>query len=319
MENFIEYILKVTGASGIDRKEPVQELWSGYGYIYRLFLLNSNYPSVIIKWIQPPHIERHPRGWNTSVGNLRKLKSYEIEANWYANYNDFQYQGLKYPAIYGQLKKDKVQLLVLEDLTCTGFYAKETKLSDDEIVLVLKWLAGFHATFLGKTPYKLWEVGTYWHLETRPEELVRMKNWRLKEAASDIDAILNACRFKTIVHGDAKQANFAFNDSKEVAAFDFQYTGGGSGIKDVVYFMSSCLTASQMTEKEDGLLNTYFEELKKKLHPKMSGDELHELESEWRKLYCYAWADFARFLNGWSPGHYKMNEYVQQQIRKAIG
>lgn len=319
MENWIAYILEVTGASDIESKESVQELWSGYGHIYRLILSNSNYPSVIVKWIQPPDIERHPRGWNTSFGNLRKLKSYEVEANWYAGYNAFQHPQLKYPIIYGLRKKDKVQLLVLEDLTCTGFHTKETELTDDEIASVLKWLAGFHATFLGETPHKLWEVGTYWHLETRPEELARMKDLHLKEVASEVDRILNECRFKTIVHGDAKQANFAFHDNGEVAAFDFQYTGGGSGIKDVVYFMSSCLTSSQMIRKEDELLDTYFEELKKKLHSKMNSDELNELESEWRKLYCYAWTDFARFLNGWSPGHYKMNEYVQQQIRKAIG
>lgn len=69
---------------------------------------------------------------------------------------------------------------------------------------------------------------------TRPDELSAMKPSHLKGAAEAIDSKLNQCKFQTIVHGDAKVANFCFTpDSKSIAAVDFQYVGSGCGMKDV--------------------------------------------------------------------------------------
>ena len=43
------------------------------------------------------------------------------------------------------------------------------------------------------------------------------------------------------MHGDAKLANFLFtSDHSQVAGVDFQYVGGGCGMKDVAYLLS-CL------------------------------------------------------------------------------
>jgi thiamine kinase-like enzyme len=63
----------------------------------------------------------------------------------------------------------------------------------------------------------------------------------LKEAAPVIDEKLNTCAYKTFVHGDAKLANFCFAPDGQVAGVDFQYVGGGCGMKDVAYFIGSCL------------------------------------------------------------------------------
>ena len=65
-------------------------------------------------------------------------------------------------------------------------------------------LANFHAIFLSKQPLDLWTIGTYWHLDTRPEELQCLKDNDLKNAAKLIDQKLPASPFQTIVHGDAK-------------------------------------------------------------------------------------------------------------------
>jgi thiamine kinase-like enzyme len=203
--------------------------------------------------------------------------------------------------------------MVLEDLDEAGYPLRKRSLTWEEITACLAWLAQFHASYLGKTPKGLWEVGTYWHLETRPQELALLEDQKLKEAASVIDERLNTCTYKTFVHGDAKLANFCFAKDGQVAALDFQYVGGGCGIKDVAYFVGSCLNDRECERLEEQILNTYFECLQSAL---MQRNEA--LETEWRSLYRVAWADFHRFLKGWSPGHWKINSYSERITAEVI-
>jgi len=173
-------------------------------------------------------------------------------------------------------------------------------------------LAQFHASYLGKVPEGLWQSGTYWHLETRPDELAVLADESLKNAASKIDEKLNTCTYKTFVHGDAKLANFCFSEDGQVAGVDFQYVGGGSGMKDVAYFIGSCLNENECERLEAQILDTYFEHLQSEMK------EVNKaLEKEWRSLYRVAWADFHRFLKGWSPGHWKINSY-SERITAAV-
>ena len=91
-----------------------------------------------------------------------------------------------------------------------------------------------------------------------------MKESLLKEKASLIDKKLNTAKYKTIIHGDAKIANFCFaEDSTKVAAVDFQYVGSGVGIKDVVYFLGSVLNESELEKYSDELIGYYFNEIKR--------------------------------------------------------
>ena len=71
---------------------------------------------------------------------------------------------------------------------------------------------------------------------------------------------LNTAKFKTIIHGDAKLANFLFGPDA-VAAVDFQYVGGGVGIKDVAYFLSSIYTEDELFSHEKKCLDHYFQAL----------------------------------------------------------
>gem|GEM_PF-6732341 len=60
-----------------------------------------------------------------------------------------------------------------------------------------------------------------------------------------VDRLLGQARFQTLVHGDAKHDNFCLAArANGAAAVDFQYVGRGPGIKDVAYFLASCLTPS---------------------------------------------------------------------------
>ncbi len=62
-------------------------------------------------------------------------------------------------------------LILLEDLDAVGFEHRRSKANLDEMHACLAWLANFHATFMDEKPEGLWPTGTYWHLETRPDEL----------------------------------------------------------------------------------------------------------------------------------------------------
>jgi aminoglycoside phosphotransferase (APT) family kinase protein len=156
-------------------------------------------------------------------------------------------------------------------------------------------------------------------LNTRQDEFKAMKAGRLKDAASKLDDLLTNCAFQTIVHGDAKVANFCFsNDVKSAAMVDFQYTGRGCGMKDVVYLLGSCLDAEGCDLFEEELLNFYFSELQKSIAQCNSSVQFEALEFEWRRMYSIAWTDFTRFLQGWMPTHKKLNAYSQKLLDQAL-
>jgi hypothetical protein len=308
---FKSIILQKTGASALIEKEMIQELWSGYGKIMRVQLENASVKSVVVKHVQLPMHKNHPRGWNTDIGHERKVKSYKVETTWYDQYS--KNSAARLPKCLAIERHNEEVLMVLEDLDEAGYPLRKRAIDWEEIAACLAWLAQFHASYLGQSPTGLWEAGTYWHLETRPHELAVLKDERLKKAASFIDEKLNSCVYKTFVHGDAKLANFCFAKTGKVAGVDFQYVGGGCGMKDVAYFIGSCLDEKACERLEAQILDTYFEHLQGALKERNDA-----LEAEWRSLYRVAWADFHRFLKGWSPGHWKINSYSERVTAEVI-
>jgi hypothetical protein len=309
-------ILDATGATDLREVERIQSLWSGYGSIVRYALVGSAVPSVVVKHVQIGDRPGHPRGWNTDISHQRKLHSYQVETAWYERWAPRCKSACRVPHCYAIECSDEEVFMVFEDLDVSGFSARRSRVSPRDIRLCLSWLANFHARFLGESPDGLWQQGTYWHLATRPDELAALADRQLREAAPAIDHKLFSCRFRSIVHGDAKLANFCFaDDGKAVAAVDFQYVGGGCGMKDVAYFISSCLYEDDCERQEGALLDAYFCELRKAVHAEVDGAAL---EQEWRALYPLAWTDFFRFLQGWSPGHWKIHSYSQRLAREVL-
>lgn len=310
-EHFKSIILEKTGATELIEKEVIQELWSGYGKIIRIELKSASLDSIVVKHVQIPSHNNHPRGWNSDFGHLRKLKSYQVETAWYKTYS--KDSAARIPRCLATAKHDDEILIILEDLNESGYTLRKRAVSWDEISYCLEWLAQFHASYMGRVPSDLWEVGTYWHLNTRPQELEVLDDYKLKEAAQAIDIKLKTCRYKTFVHGDAKLANFCFAQDGQVAGVDFQYVGGGCGMKDVAYFIGSCLTEIECERLEVKILDTYFRHLQNALP-----ENNDALEQEWRSLYHLTWADFHRFLKGWSPGHWKINSYSERVTAEVI-
>lgn len=308
---FQSVILEATGASRILTTTTIQSLWSGYGKIIRVHLADAAVESVVVKLVQLPEKRNHPRGWNTDIGHQRKLKSYQVETNWYAHYA--QWSKARLPHCLALESQGEKVLMVLEDLNKAGFPLRKNSVSWKEVSACLGWLAQFHASYLGQAPERLWAKGTYWHLDTRPQELEALRDLPLKKAAHLIDRKLDACNYMTLVHGDAKLANFCFSKEDSVAAVDFQYVGGGCGMKDVAYFIGSCLPEKECEELEEKILHTYFLALARAL-----GEKNEALEKEWREMYRFAWADFHRFLKGWSPEHWKINSYSERITKEVI-
>lgn len=319
MENYLTEITKLTKSDKAYKIEQIQSLWSDYGKIVRVGLEGGILKTVIAKHIVLPNQSNHPRGWNTDNSHQRKVESYKVEMNWYKNYSNSCNDACRVPKCYGIKSVGDEQLIVLEDLDAAGYSLRKSYLTIDETKLCLKWLANFHAQFMNEQPEGLWEVGTYWHLATRPDELKAMNNGKLKESATRIDDLLNNCKYKTLVHGDAKVANFCFNNERNrVAAVDFQYVGGGCGIKDVVYLMGSCLTKIECEAHETELLDYYFLELETALGKTVKLRKFNELKIEWSGLYVFAWTDFTRFLMGWMPTHQKVNSYSEKLMLEAL-
>ena len=317
--HFKEITLQTTGAKEMSVREEIQSLWSGYGSIVRIDLKGSELKSVVAKHVKMPNNNKHPRGWNTDFSHQRKVRSYEVETYWYKKYATMCDEYCKVPECLAVEQRGSEVFMVMEDLDASGFGRRLSSVEWKHIETCLKWLANFHATFLNVNPQGLWPVGTYWHLDTRPDELKVIEDVDLKNSASAIDCVLNNAKYLTFVHGDAKLANFCFsNDGEKVAAVDFQYVGGGCGMKDVAYFVGSCLYEEDCERLESEILNCYFLELSAALLRMNKHVDFEGLENEWRALYYYAWTDFHRFLKGWSPGHWKINDYSEKVSREII-
>lgn len=317
-KGFEQYLCSVTESEACDRMEVIQSLWSGYGEICRYNLKGSHLKTVVVKHISWPKGQNHPRGWNTQISHQRKLRSYQVETNWYQHWSSMCDDDCYVPTLIGTYIDGDEQWIVLEDLD-VHFPIRKEVLEIAEVKQCLTWLANFHGRFIMTTPKGLWPIGTYWHLETRPEEYEKMAESELKAKAHDINRILNECTYMTIVHGDAKVANFCFDATgHRVAAVDFQYVGGGCGMKDVAYLFGSCLSGDACELHEATLLDFYFQKLKHALKQTNTTIQFDVLEEEWRRLYPLVCADFVRFLLGWMPNHRKLNAYNMKMVDVAL-
>lgn len=312
-------LCQVCNAQAAFAVADIQTLWSGYGQIRRFGLIDSNDSTVIVKHVQLPDLRQHPRGWNTDLSHQRKLRSYQVEAAFYQHWVGQCDEQCRVPKCFTATAIGNEFLIVMEDLDQCGFEVRKETVSIAEMMVCLTWLAHFHATFMNRSPEQLWPIGTYWHLATRPDELAVLSDEHLKSAACMIDQTLSAAHYQTLVHGDAKLANFCFSAcGSKVAAVDFQYVGGGCGMKDVAYFIGSCLTETDCQRHEQLLLDHYFSSLRTALLQRQPSIDSEAVEIEWRELYAFAWADFHRFMKGWSPSHWKIHRYSEAITRQVV-
>ena len=270
----------------VERVERIQSLWGGYGEIVRAHLVGARVASVIVKTVRPP-----PRASEDAASHARKCRSYETEIAFYRSFAPRCDASCRVAELVEHRRDKDGWTLVLEDLDAAGFPTRRRAPNGVALDACIRWLAAFHARFLGAPPDGLWKTGTYWHLDTRRDELAAIHDEALRARAPAIDRALADATYRTIVHGDAKPDNFCFTpDGAHVAAVDFQYVGGGCGMKDVAYLLHGETRAT-----EERALDSYFA----RLGELVSGEDFHAIEREWRALYPIACEDFTRFLAGW--------------------
>ena len=321
MDDELSWIAEATGAERVRRAERIQSLWSGYGELFRVRLSGIERETAIVKWVKPP---AQPRGKPTDPSHARKCRSYDVETTWYRTLAKRCDDTCRVPELWGSRVANGQWLLLLEDLDAAGFSERRRIATPAELDTCLAWLAAFHARFLGVAPQGLWKSGTYWHLATRPDELAAIDDVALREAAPLLDRKLRGATFQTLVHGDAKLANFCFTPSGRagggggaaVAAVDFQYVGGGCGMKDVAYLLSGESSSEAIEQRH---LDTYFTQLRAAIAARHEeAIDAGALEAEWRALYPIACADFYRFLAGWSKEHWRSDARGQRLVRSVL-
>lgn len=316
--NLLNNLQQLLHDDSISLEEEIQSLWSGYGQIVRC-QSKANGTSYIVKVIAPEKAGEHPRGWNTSTSHERKLRSYQVEVAFYKDYANLTDEHCKVPHFVAGKEDPAYSLIVMEDLDDSGYFVRKETADWHSLALAIRWLAFFHVRFMGEAGEGLWPVGTYWHLDTRQDELNKMPQSNFKTHAGLIDGRLSQANFQTLVHGDAKFQNLCFHHSgKSVAAVDFQYVGRGSGVKDLAYLAGSCLHDEDLRAYDSKILNEYLTQLKSAIDYYQKTLDINELEAEIRQLYPIAWADFYRFLLGWNPQSWKVCDYLVTKSEEGL-
>ena len=281
------------------RARAIASLWAGMGSVYKITIETSAgaIAEIVAKRVALPKR-------CSSIGDQRKKESYDVEAAFYSRGHAERLiaAGAIVPT---PLLVDKAPDVTI-CMTCVD--GRSSHRGDAEAFV--GWLAQLHATFWGvaradaAVASGLQAQGSYWHLDTRPEEHARMgsSGWmgRLKLAARALDLRLKADPSQSVCHGDAKGANIVYATAADGGAvplvYDFQYVGKACVAKDLAYF----LNVEADADAEDLLLRRYHAELSRLLAAQ--GDESPTLASL-RTAHELALADWRRFsevgLGGW--------------------
>lgn len=124
---------------------------------------------------------------------------------------------------------------------------------------------------------------------------------------------------RTLLHGDAKSANFMFSsDCSACAAYDFQYCGEGFGVRDVAYLIASSVDEDVVEQQEQQLLRHYHAKLQRCLQEHGKADAAKRYTFEVMAAHhelCLL--DYVRFMAGW--GWWGNARWAQRRARQVMG
>mmetsp|Transcript_9592 Transcript_9592/g.33704 ORF Transcript_9592/g.33704 Transcript_9592/m.33704 type:complete len:336 (-) Transcript_9592:74-1081(-) len=310
----------------------IQSLWAGYGSIREATLDGR---PVVCKDIDPPP--------GDGISHDRKVKSYEVESAFYRSQlpKRLRAAGAHVSTAVGPSPTPK--RIVLEDLRRTHpLLGDDGRGAQSTARASLRWLAASHAeTWRDATLVKdagLWDSGTFWRLDTRPDEYDAIAETPLGRAARAIDLRLRGFRdwhargngpeglesgFKhwALLHGDFKSANLFFTagaTESQAAACDWQYGGPGAVMKDVAYHLVGSVPASILANGGDEAFVHYYHDELVKRNTSVVADGFSR-EQAWAQ-YRLAVADYVRWMEGW--GHWGAARYagaVADDVLRELG
>ncbi|TMP39467.1 phosphotransferase [Pseudoalteromonas rubra] len=289
-------------------------LWSGCGHIYKFSYQGD---MLVAKVASVPAQLDHRHITQSEHSLNRKHRSYEKELMFYRDTAHSYAIECALPEAKAFANRDEAFVFVFTDFETQG-YRNVSKAEPTHVTQMVAWLARFHAIGLvSSCAPKVYGRGNYWHLGTRPDEYERMMPGLLKSSANQIDQRLRDCPYQTLIHGDAKLANFAFSRNQALG-YDFQHIGQGIGVADVMLLLTSLYCGRDLELHAEHYLNLYFEHLSEALAPSWPLELFNDLEKSWRKLWTFVWADFHRFLLGWKPDHEKLTSYMLLQTELCL-
>ena len=297
--------------TSVSSTSQIATLWAGMGSIVKVKCQTSagSERTIIAKHIRC----RNPR----SFGDKRKAASYHVEAAFYSKYSaelsdqHICCKGLHVEDNSGGEKGDEEAKITIVMTPLPN--ATIHRMSDDTARAAVRSVARLHAHFWGRSKSEaavrngLAPQGTYWYLDTRPDEYDAMSrhglSGKLKRAARDIDEALKSHMYQTICHGDLKSCNMSLSaDPRHVTFVDFQYVGKACCAKDLAYLFVCGMDVDDDFEErqEEEMLRLYIDELRTNGVGDVGNDDgtvptIDVLRDALDLAYC----DLYRWMLGW--------------------
>lgn len=329
----------------VDVKETkLCTLWAGYGAIKCLTVRTaSDTIKLICKEVNPPK--------ETGVAHERKVTSYLVEIELYKMGALMKAAGVAIADIYHlESAPTGRATLLMSDLRVLYPIAGDSGLDWPKTLAAVDWLAKFHAFHFERAESlidnNLWPEGCYWRLDTRQKEYDDIgREWqRVKNAAVVVADLLKigthsstngyCYPYKTLVHGDYKSPNLQFaritNANRDdtmhqeyvCAAVDFQYCGGGYGVRDVLQLIvSSCYMPYPYNHQravalETAILEHYYARLLCYLEHYGRVTDVKYTYNILTKHYELCMVDYVRFMAGW--GMWGNTEYAEWRTKEIL-
>jgi hypothetical protein len=305
--------------TSIQSQTQIATLWAGMGSIVHLQCKDASGGT---KTLIAKHIKcSSPR----SFGDKRKRDSYHVEASFYGSeYNKELSE--RHICCRGLHTEDdgngEITILMTPLPNSTVHYMK-----DDVAKAAVRSVSLLHSYFWGNEKAEaaveagLAAQGTYWYLDTRPDEYESMNKYglsgKLRKAARVIDEALKSHQYQTICHGDLKACNMSISESSSYVTFiDFQYMGKACPAKDLAYLFCCGMDIDDDLEErqERGMLELYIQELTANGIGK-DGKTLVPTLNELTEALDLAYCDLYRWMLGWGVWG---NGFLEGRVEKVL-